>query len=156
VQALLAQVEAHVDRELAALAAETGSAGGSWPQIDYADIANERVTAQQIDHIHRRGCLVIRNHFPARQARAWDADLEHYLDSNDFDRVYQGMGDDFFGTLAASRPPILPIYWSPAQMQARQHQRMARAQTFLNRLWRFQSQGQGWFDPGRNLLYPDR
>lgn len=40
-----------------------------------------------------------------------------YLDRNRFDEVYKGPGDNFFGTLSASRPEIYPIYWSQAQMQ---------------------------------------
>ncbi len=53
---------------------------------------------------------------------------------NRFDEVYKGPGDNFFGTLSASRPEIYPIYWSQAQMQARQSEEMANAQSFLNRL----------------------
>ena len=31
-----------------------------------------------------------------------------YLDRNRFDEVYKGPGDNFFGTLSASRPEIYP------------------------------------------------
>jgi hypothetical protein len=55
-----------------------------------------------------------------------------------------------------SKPEIYPIYWSPAQMQARQSDRMARVQAFLNRLWTSESDGVQWFDPDRDSLYPDR
>ncbi len=49
-----------------------------------------------------------------------------YLDRNHFDDVYKGPGDTFFGSLEASRPEIYPIYWSQAQMQARQSDEMYR------------------------------
>ena len=68
---------------------------------------------------------------------------------------YRGPGDDFFGSVG-SRPEIYPIYWSPAQMQARQSDRMARVQAFLNGFWKHESGGVRWFDPGRDSLYPDR
>src|SRR5262249_12253600 len=55
-----------------------------------------------------------------------------------------------------SKPEIYPLYWSPAQIQARQHDRMARVQAFLNHQWKHESDGVRWFDPARNLLYPDR
>jgi hypothetical protein len=79
-----------------------------------------------------------------------------YLDDNDFDNVYQGPGDNFFGNLDASRPEIYPIYWSDAQMSARQSEAMAQTQSFLNRLWTFESRGSRWFDPDVSIIYPDR
>ena len=48
------------------------------------------------------------------------------------------------------------MYWSPAQMQARQSDRMANVQSFLNHLWTYESDGVQWFDPDRDSLYPDR
>ena len=46
--------------------------------------------------------------------------------------------------------------WSPAQMQARQSDRMGCVQGLLNHLWRYESDGVRWFDPDRDSLYPDR
>ena len=68
---------------------------------------------------------------------------------------YRGPGDDFFGSVG-SKPEIYPIYWSPAQMQARQSDRMARVQQFLNQRWTHEKHGVRWFDPDRDSLYPDR
>jgi hypothetical protein len=74
---------------------------------------------------------------------------------NRFFEDYRGPGDDFFGTVG-SKPEIYPVYWSPAQMQARQSERMARVQAFLNAQWVSESDGVQWFDPARDSLYPDR
>ena len=41
-------------------------------------------------------------------------------------------------------------------MQARQDDRMAQVQSFLNSQWKHQSEGVQWFDPNRDSLYPDR
>ena len=41
-------------------------------------------------------------------------------------------------------------------MEARQHPQMAATRSFLNRCWTFESEGNAWFDPDRDLLYPDR
>jgi len=127
-----------------------------WPVIPFADIENGNVGDAVICQVRRRGCAVVKGHFDKAQALGWDRQLVEYLQKNDFDRVYRGPGDNFFGSLQASRPEIFPIYWSRPQMEARQHERMARVQSFLNRLWKFDSDGITWFDPDRNTLYPDR
>ena len=41
-------------------------------------------------------------------------------------------------------------------MQARQSERMATVQAFLNSQWTSESDGVQWFDPDRDSLYPDR
>jgi hypothetical protein len=126
-----------------------------WPVIEYADIADGTVTAAQLDKLHRRGCLVVRGHFDHQQARDWDAGIVDYVERNSFFEDYRGPGDDFFGSVG-SRPEIYPIYWSNAQMEARQSARMATVQAFLNSQWRHESDGVQWFDPHRDSLYPDR
>lgn len=127
-----------------------------WPVIPFADIKDGALTPAQRDAVKRRGCAVIKGHFPREQALAWDHSMLDYLDLNRFDDVYKGPGDNFFGTLSASRPEIFPIYWSQAQMQARQSEEMAQVQSFLNRLWTFESNGKQWFDPDVSVIYPDR
>ncbi|MEG6355048.1 DUF1479 domain-containing protein [Enterobacter bugandensis] len=127
-----------------------------WPVIPFADVKNGTITDAQREAVKRRGCAVIKGHFPREQALAWDRSMLDYLDLNKFDEVYKGPGDNFFGTLTASRPEIYPIYWSQAQMQARQSEAMAQVQSFLNRLWTFESNGKQWFDPDVSVIYPDR
>ncbi|WP_037158074.1 DUF1479 domain-containing protein [Rhodococcoides fascians] len=126
-----------------------------WPVIDYADIASGDVTPEQIEKLRRRGCLVVRGHFEREQALTWDREIVDYVESNNFFEEYRGPGDDFFGSVG-SKPEIFPVYWSDAQMQARQSKRMADVQTFLNSQWKSESDGVQWFDPTRDSLYPDR
>jgi hypothetical protein len=156
VEAAFADVESFITAEIADIEATKTRGEDVWPVIDYDDIATGAVSDDELAAIHRRGCLVVRGHFPQNTARQWDRDLVDYVERNDFDNVYRGPGDDFFGTLSASRPEIYPIYWSPPQMQARQHPRMARVQSFLNRQWKYTSQGTTWFDPDQDTHYPDR
>ncbi|HSF97231.1 MAG TPA: YbiU family protein, partial [Ornithinibacter sp.] len=113
------------------------------------------VSPDVLAQLRRRGCLVVRGHFPREQALAWDADIVDYVEGNHFFEDYRGPGDDFFGSVG-SKPEIYPIYWSPAQMEARQSERMARVQGFLNAQWTHESDGTTWFDPERDSLYPDR
>lgn len=156
VQGLFAEVSEFIAGEIASIKAQEAQTGSGWPVLEFADIAAGRVTAEQLALIKRRGCVVIRNHFPREQVLQWDQGLLDYLDRNRFDAVYRGPVDQFFGSLEASRPEIFPIYWSASQMQLRQHERMGTAQAFLNRLWRTHSHGQDWFNPDINALYPDR
>jgi len=127
----------------------------AWTIVTYDEIANRTVSAEQIQHLRASGCLVVRGHFQPEQASRWDADIVDYVESNDFFADYRGDGDDFFGSVG-SKPEIYPIYWSSAQMEARQSDRMATVQSFLNRRWTFERDGRRWFDPDRQAMYPDR
>jgi hypothetical protein len=153
------EVFALVERRVLARVTEVSGARENgetvWPVIDYADIAAGTVTPEQLAALRARGCLVVRGHFERDQALQWDRDIVDYVESNRFFENYRGPGDDFFGSVD-SKPEIFPIYWSPAQMQARQSERMAKVQSFLNHMWTFESDGVRWFDPDRDSLYPDR
>jgi hypothetical protein len=97
----------------------------------------------------------VRGHFGRDQALSWDQELEDYVTANGFFESYRGPADRFFSRIGG-KPAIYPIYWSRPQMQARQSDRMARVQAFLNHMWKHESGGVRWFDPDRDSLYPDR
>ncbi|MDC9598017.1 DUF1479 domain-containing protein [Xenorhabdus anantnagensis] len=157
VEGLFKQVCDKIEQELAAAREDEKNTGSAWPEIHLYDLANNRVTAETVQKIKRRGCLVVRGNFPRDTALAWDKSMLDYLAINNFDSVYQGTGDNYFGNLEASRPEIYSIYWSQAQMQARQSKEIAQVQSFLNRLWKFESSdGSRWFDPDISIIYPDR
>lgn len=156
VQAVFDELTARIESRLAEIDALKAAGNPVWPVIPFSEIADGRVSAARREEIKRRGCAVIKGHFPRERALGWDRSMLDYLERNHFDSVYKGPGDNFFGTLAASRPEIYPIYWSQAQMQARQSSEMAAVQSFLNRLWRFDSAGKRWFDPDVSVIYPDR
>ena len=153
------EVFAVVERRVAAQVAEIGAAKERgedvWPVVDYADIAAGTVPPAALEQLQRRGCLVVRGHFEHEQALAWDTEIVDYVESNAFFETYRGPGDDFFGTVG-SKPEIYPVYWSPSQVEARQSDRMATVQAFLNGQWKHESEGVKWFDPARDSMYPDR
>jgi uncharacterized protein DUF1479 len=155
VEEVFAVVERAIQAEVDNIAATRRRGETVWPVIDYTDIEAGTVPAETLALLHRRGCLVVRGHFPREQALGWDASIVDYVEANRFFADYRGPGDDFFGSVG-SKPEIYPIYWSPAQMQARQSDRMARVQAFLNGQWKHESDGVRWFDPQRDSLYPDR
>jgi Protein of unknown function (DUF1479) len=155
VEEVFAVAEQLVRTEVEDIVAASQAGEAIWPVIDYADIASGTVPAQARALLRRRGCLVVRGHFTRDQARAWDKDIVNYVEGNQFFENYRGPGDGFFDSIGG-RPEIYPVYWSNAQMEARQSERMARVQMFLNSQWKHESDGVQWFDPGRDSLYPDR
>ncbi len=156
VQHVFDKLSAKIEARVAEIDALKAQGLPVWPEISYRDIAAGTVNNVTRNEIKRRGCAVIKGHFPREQALAWDRAMLDYLDANHFDDVYRGPGDSFFGSLEASRPEIYPIYWSQAQMQARQSDNMSAVQSFLNRLWKSESNGKQWFDPDVSVIYPDR
>jgi Protein of unknown function (DUF1479) len=155
VEEVFAAVEAKVAERVTEIEDVKRRGETVWPVVDFADIAAGTVPAEAVELLRRRGCVVIRGHFEREQALAWDKDIVDYVERNNFFEDYRGPGDDFFGSVG-SRPEIYPVYWSGPQMEARQSDRMARVQSFLNHQWTYESDGVRWFDPDRDSLYPDR
>jgi hypothetical protein len=131
VEEVFAVAEQKVRAEVGEITAARERGEAIWPVIDYADIGAGTVPAAAQAVLRRRGCLVVRGHFDREQALGWDRDIVDYVESNRFFENYRGPGDDFFGSVG-SKPEIYPVYWSPAQMLARQSDRMVRVQAFLN------------------------
>ncbi|MDO6406836.1 MAG: DUF1479 domain-containing protein [Pantoea sp.] len=156
VEGLFLQVKAKINQAIAQAKEDEAQRGTAWPMVNWRDIAEKNVSQEQIDFIKRRGCVVVKQNFAREEALAWDKAMLDYLELNDFDRQYRGPGDSFFGSLEASRPEIYPIYWSKSQMEARQSEGISLTQSFLNRLWKFQSGDVTWFDPDVSIIYPDR
>jgi hypothetical protein len=155
VEEVVGEIEAFLVDEVAQIVAARERGEEIWPVVHFSDIANDSVSDEVRAHIKRRGCVVVRGNFDRPTALGWDASIVDYVESNRFFESYRGPGDDFFDTVE-SKPEIYPIYWSHAQMEARQHLNMAKTQSFLNRLWTYGDGERTWFDPDRNLAYPDR
>jgi hypothetical protein len=155
----LEDVFAVVEERIGACVEEISAAKAAgrevWPVIAYDDIADGTVSTDDLALLHRRGCVVVRGHFPRQQALDWDQSIVDYVERNRFFETYRGPGDDFFGSVG-SKPEIYPIYWSRAQMEARQSDRMSQVQRFLDEQWVSESNGVRWFDSTRDAIYPDR
>jgi hypothetical protein len=152
---VIAEIEAFLLDEIADIDATRARGEEVWPIVPFADIATQSVSKETRALIHRRGCVVVKNNFEQATATGWDENIVEYVESNRFFENYRGPGDDFFGTVG-SKPEIYPIYWSAAQMEARQHPNMVATQSFLNRLWNYDDGTTQWFFPDGNLAYPDR
>lgn len=151
------ELEADIARQISELHAEQARGEHPVPQLQADDIVNNRITDQQKARIRERGCVVIHGVFAQKQASDWNDQIGHYLEKNHFvEKLKNAAEDNYFGTLADSKPQIYGIYWSKPQVEARQHARMKAVQVFLNGLWQTESQGRQHFDPNRVVTYADR
>lgn len=151
------EVATNAMREAVAAVVDERAAGDDVvPVVHATDIERDTVPSSDVARIVRRGCAVVRQTFDRTDAEAWDRELAAYIERNRFVERYSGPADDVFGGLSSSTPQVYPVYWSRPQIEARQHDRMVKVRAFLNSLWRAESEGRTWFDPGRNTAYPDR
>jgi hypothetical protein len=156
VNELFREVCEKIELELEAAKADEKKFGSAWAEIQWSDLAKRNFSEGFHEKLKRRGCVVVRQTFERSEALEMDKSVLQYLDKNDFDSKYKGPGDNFFGTLTASKPEIYPIYWSPSQMNARQSTQIATVQSYLNRLWKYKTEEGQWFDPDVSVIYPDR
>jgi hypothetical protein len=151
------ELESDIKRQIDAIRCEMERGENPVPQINADDIVHHRVSEQQKALIRQRGCCTVKGVFPQPMARAWNEEIGDYLERNNFvEKLKNAAEDNYFGTLAASKPQIYGIYWSKPQIEARQHERMKAVQVFLNNLWETESNGKRHFDADRVVSYADR
>ena len=127
------------------------------PTIAAADLATASDETKAL--IRKRGCVVIRGVFDGAQIDSWNASIADYLRDLDYlGRAESKRGiDQYFSALSSSKPQIYSVYWSPAQVQARQSAQLASARQWLNRLWdSAEVSGEPVFDPDLECTYSDR
>ncbi|HVM83552.1 MAG TPA: DUF1479 domain-containing protein, partial [Candidatus Binatia bacterium] len=154
---VMAEVEDEIRREVDEIAAVRAKGGNVVPVLDFKEVEAGRVSEATKAELRKRGVAVVRGVYPRAQAEAWNAELGEYLAKNRYtDRPPPKAKDEYFSTLKSDKPQIFGIYWSKPQMQARQHENSAKTRAFMNRLWRFESEGKKHFDPDRECNYADR
>lgn len=154
---IFAAVEEHVRREVDGIQEQRARGEAVIPEIDYAAVADGRVSAAQVEAIKQRGAVLVRGVFPRRQAEAWNDELGDYITRNGYyETEVDPSLDQFFSGLQSGRPQIFGIYWSRPQMLARQAESLATTRAFLNRLWISRRGDEVYFDPNRECTYADR
>jgi hypothetical protein len=154
---VLAEVEAHVQEEVAEIRDRQARGDTVIPELDYATIAAGDVSPAVVDSIKRRGAVVIRQVIPRDQAETWNEQLGDYITDNGYhDTEVDPSLDQYFSNLKAGRPQIFGIYWSRPQVRCRQAEGMARTRAFLNRLWTSRRGDEVYFNPDRECIYADR
>jgi len=155
--AIFAEVEAEMKQRVATIVQERDAGEDVIPTLQYADIEAGKVSPERIAKIKERGACVIRQTFPAEQARAWDDEIAWYVEENGLTaKLAHAAVDNYFGDLKSAKPQIYGIYWSRPQVQARQSDSLTRVRVFLNKLWKAESEGKLYFDPNHVPSYADR
>jgi ectoine hydroxylase-related dioxygenase (phytanoyl-CoA dioxygenase family) len=137
---------------------EDHAAGQAIEDIDFKDVAAGNVSSETRDRIHRSGALVVRNVFDADTVNAWNESLMEYVSANNyFEKQVEKAGlDQYFGALSSNKPQIFGLYWSKAQMEARQSPQLAELRRWLNGLWHHPDSNNPEFDASQECLYADR
>ncbi len=151
VDARYRELRAMMTAEVAEVVRERAD-GSAIPTIEFAAVASGDVHPDDLAAIRRRGCVVIRSNFDRELALEWDREVGDYLATNRFEERFAAR----YPEAAASGSRIWAVYWSKAQVAARQHPDMAVTRRFLNRFWSHESDGSTWFDPLADIGYPDR
>jgi hypothetical protein len=151
------EVEAEMQRKVAAIVKERKAGLDVIPTVAYADVKGDTVSPEMIAKIKDRGACVVRQTFPAAQASAWNDEIGTYVDGNGLtEKLAHAAVDNYFGDLASAKPQIYGIYWSRPQVQARQSEELTRVRVFLNKLWKAESEGKQHFNPDETPAYADR
>ena len=127
-------------------------------EIDFREIQQGSVDDDTISRLKRRGVVVIRNVFDPQVVEGWNNELHRYINDNHYFKKQQEKAglDSYFGSLASSKPQIFGVYWSRAQMEARQSTELAEVRQWLNQLWRHPNPNLPEFDASVECLYADR
>ena len=150
-------VEAAVVAEAKKIAALRERGESVIPEIQFADIAEGRVSQDKINLVKMRGACVIRQVFDRKLVDGWDAEIAEYVEKNNLDKRLENAAEDkYFGQLKSSKPQIYGVYWSRPQVLARESTELTAARVFLNRLWKTESEGRVHFDPEHVPVYADR
>jgi len=92
------------------------------PEIDFKDIDN---ASPEFRAEHRkRGVAVIRNVVPDQDVLDWKRGLREYIAANPQTKAFP-----------KENPQVYELYWSPAQIKARSHPNLIKAQRFLMEFW---------------------
>ena len=151
------EVDAEIRRKVDVIVGQRQRGESVIPEIQYADIAAGHVSESAIAAIKDRGACVVRGVFSPERVGAWDNEIAQYVQRNRLDdKLAHRAEDKFFGTLSSSKPQIYGIYWSGPQVEARQSLELTQTRVFLNRLWKWESEGRIHFDPERVPVYADR
>jgi hypothetical protein len=93
------------------------------PEIDFStiDSASPELRAEH----KKRGVAVIRNVIPEQEVLDLKRELREYIAKNPHTKAFP-----------PENPQVFELYWSPAQIKARSHPNLIKAQRFLMEFWK--------------------
>ena len=149
-------MDAKIEKELQEIESLVAKGLSPIPEINFKDLSSANDDFANL--VRKRGCVIVRNVFSEDRVDQWNENLMGYVRDNDyFDKQAEKAGmDKYFSALASGKPQIFGLYWSRPQMEARTSQEMAELRSWLNRLWKWESENGVEFNPDQECLYADR
>ena len=128
------------------------------PEFHISDVTSGKADAQEVQaRIKEAGVVVIRGVMEQAEVAEWNETIADYIHSNNY--IEAASNDNikqYFAGLDAQKPQMFDVYWSEAQIKARQHPNLKIARDYINSLWRYKD-GETWFfDPKQQIDYCDR
>ena len=150
------KIEKYIKSEIEEISKLKASKKSIIPEISFNQI-NERNT-KFIESIKKRGCVIVRDVFENLTIERLNNDLEKYIEENNYydDQKKKSGLDKYFSDLKSSKPQIMGLYWSKAQMEIRHSENMLKVKNWLNNLWIYKNDEYEVFDPNKELSYADR
>ena len=149
-------MDAKIERDICEIEEIVSRGESPIPEISFHDLSS--ADNDFADRVRKRGCVIIRHVFSQSCVDQWNENLLDYVRKNNyFDKQAQKAGmDKYFSALASGKPQIFGLYWSRPQMEARTSPEMAELRSWLNRLWKWESENGVEFNPDQECLYADR
>ena len=150
------QIEKYIKSEIDEISKLKASKKSIIPEISFNQI-NQRNT-KFVESIKKRGCVIVRDVFEDLTIERLNNDLEKYIEENNYynDQKNKSGLDKYFSDLKSSKPQIMGLYWSKAQMEIRHSENMLKVKKWLNNLWLYKNDEYEVFDPSKELSYADR
>ncbi len=150
------QIEKYIKSEIDEISKLKALKRSIIPEISFNQI-NLRNT-KFVESIKKRGCVIVRDVFENLTIERLNNDLEKYIEENNYydDQKKKSGLDKYFSDLKSSKPQIMGLYWSKAQMEIRHSENMLKVKKWLNNLWIYKNDEYEVFDPSKELSYADR
>ena len=150
------KIEKYIKSEIEEISKLKASKKSIIPEISFNQI-NQRNT-KFVESIKKRGCVIVRDVFENLTIERLNNDLEKYIEENNYydDQKKKSGLDKYFSDLKSSKPQIMGLYWSKAQMEIRHSENMLKVKKWLNNLWIYKNDEYEVFDPSKELSYADR
>ena len=150
------QIEKYIKSEIDEISKLKASKKSIIPEISFNQI-NQRNT-KFVESIKKRGCVIVRDVFENLKIERLNNDLEKYIEENNYydDQKKKSGLDKYFSDLKSSKPQIMGLYWSKAQIEIRHSENMLKVKKWLNNLWICKNDEYEVFDPSKELSYADR
>ena len=150
------QIEKYIKSEIDEISKLKASKKPIIPEISFNQI--DQRNSKFRESIKKRGCVIVRDVFENLTIERLNNDLEKYIEENNYynDQKKKSGLDKYFSDLKSSKPQIMGLYWSKAQMEIRHSENMLKVKKWLNNLWIYKNDEYEVFDPSKELSYADR